>query len=138
VVDYLEKVAASRRQLQMFGSNIYQREADNVEQLKNFAETSGVPVLMVSQMTKESKQTSFDKLDRSGIRGAGEKSDKSNLVIMLKRERNGAGYSNSVEVLVDKNTMGGTGTFVQTMQPEFFRVGDPFEDPNSFAKGKSK
>jgi len=48
VLDYLEKAAASRRQLQMFGSNVYQREADNVEQLKNFAEITEVPVIMVA------------------------------------------------------------------------------------------
>ena len=59
VLDYLEKVAASRRQLQMFGSNMYQREADNVEQLKNFCETSGSPVVMIAQMSKEGKHDSF-------------------------------------------------------------------------------
>ena len=35
-----------------------------------------------------------------------------------------SGYSNEVDVLIDKNTMGGTGTFKQLMQPEYFRVGD--------------
>ena len=64
------------------------------------------------------------KMDRSGIRGAGEKSDKANLVVMLKRERIDEGYSNEVEVLVDKNTMGGLGTRKQMMEPEFFRVND--------------
>lgn len=127
VLDYLEKASASRRQLQMFGSNIYQREADNVEQLKNFSETTGVPVVMIAQMSKEGKSTGFDKLDRGGMRGAGEKSDKANLVVMLKRDRVGDGYSNTVEVLVDKNTMGRTGTFTQTMQPEFFRVADTYD-----------
>ncbi len=53
VLDYLEKASASRRQLQMFGSNIWQREADNVEQLKNFAESTEVPTIMIAQMTKE-------------------------------------------------------------------------------------
>jgi len=60
------------------------------------------------------------------MRGAGEKSEKANLVVMINREResNGNGYSNEVNVLVDKNTMGATGTFQQMMQPKFFRVGD--------------
>jgi replicative DNA helicase len=124
VLDYLEKASASRRQLQMFGSNVYQREADNVEQLKNFAETTEIPTMMVAQMTKDAKKTSFETVDRSGMRGAGEKSDKANLVILLKRERIEDGYSNEVDVLIDKNTMGATGTFKQIMQPEFFRVGD--------------
>ena len=124
VLDYLEKVSASRRQLQLFGSNVYQREADNVEQLKNFAESTGVPVLMIAQMSKAGKTTNFDTMDRSGMRGAGEKSDKANLVVLLNRERTEDGYSNTVNVLVDKNTFGGTGTFKQSMQPEYFRVGD--------------
>lgn len=124
VLDYLEKAAASRRQLQMFGTNGYMREADNVEQLKNFAEITEIPVVMVAQMSKTGKGESFSTVDRSGIRGAGEKSDKSNLVVILKRERIDEGYSNEVDVLVDKNTMGATGTFRQIMQPEYFRVGD--------------
>lgn len=129
VLDYLEKAAASRRQIQLFGSNAFQREADNVEQLKNFAESTGIPVLMIAQMNKEGKSTSFDKIDRTGIRGAGEKSDKANLVVLLNRARENDGYSNTVNVLVDKNTMGGTGTFEQVMQPEYYRVGDPYIDP---------
>ena len=127
VLDYLEKASASRRQLQMFGTNLYQREADNVEQLKTFAEMTEIPVIMIVQMSKEGKSTTFDKIDRTGMRGAGEKSDKANLVVMLKRERTGDGYSNEVEVLVDKNTMGSTGTFKQIMVPEYFRVGDIFK-----------
>lgn len=127
VLDYLEKVAASTRQLKLFGSNVYQREADNVEQLKNFAESTGIPVLMVTQMNKLGKETSFEKVDRTGIRGAGEKSDKANLVVMLNRERTVEGYSKTVNVLVDKNTMGGTGSFDQIMQPEYYRVADKFD-----------
>lgn len=124
VLDYLEKVGASRRQLQMFGSNVFQREADNVEQLKNFAETSEIPVIMLAQMRKDEKSKDMDKTDRSGMRGAGEKSDKANLVVILKRQRTGDGYSSEVDVLVDKNTMGACGQFKQMMQPEYYRVAD--------------
>jgi len=128
VLDYLEKVAPSRRQLQMFGSNLYQREADNVEQLKNFAESTGVPVLMVAQMSKEGKRTGADTVDRTAMRGAGEKSEKANLVVLLSRKRTAEGYSNLVNGMIDKNTMGNLGTFEQIMQPEYFRVGDMQED----------
>lgn len=124
VLDYLEKVSASRRQLQMFGANIYQREADNVEQLKVFSESTAVPTIQVTQMRKDAKSQSFSKFDRTAVRGAGEKSDKANIVIMLQRERIAEGYSNEVNILVDKNTMGATGTFTQIMQPQFFRIGD--------------
>jgi replicative DNA helicase len=124
VLDYLEKAAASTRQSRLFGPNIYQREADNVEQLKNFAETSDIPVLMVAQMSKAGKEEKFARVDRTDMRGAGEKSDKANLVVILKRERSDEGYSSTVDVLVDKNTMGSTGAFKQVMRPEFFQVGD--------------
>ncbi len=129
-LDYLEKVSASTRQIKLFGTNVYQREADNVEQLKNFSEDTGVPVLMVAQMSKAGKHESADKMDRSGIRGAGEKSDKANIVVLLKRDRVDDGYSNTVDVMVDKNTMGGTGQFQQIMQPEYYRVGDIYIPPN--------
>jgi replicative DNA helicase len=125
VLDYLEKASASRRQLQMFGTNTFQREADNVEQLKTFAETTGAPVLMVAQMNKAGKQEKFSSVDRTDMRGAGEKSEKSNLVVIIHRERIEDGYSNNVDVLIDKNTMGATGKLAQYMEPEFYRVGDP-------------
>ncbi len=125
VLDYLEKASASRRQLQMFGTNTFQREADNVEQLKTFAETTGAPVLMVAQMNKAGKQEKFSNVDRTDMRGAGEKSEKSNLVVIIHRERIEDGYSNNVDVLIDKNTMGATGKLAQYMEPEFYRVGDP-------------
>lgn len=124
VVDYLEKVAASARQMKMH-LEWFQREADNVEQLKNFAESVGVPVLMVAQMSKAGKSKDMNQLDRTAMRGAGEKSEKSNLVVMLNRKREQDGYSNEVDVLIDKNTMGPSGMqFKQLMVPEFFDVRD--------------
>lgn len=131
LVDYLEKAYPSVKQVKLYGSNVFAREADNVEQLKTFAEETEKPVMMVAQMNKEGKGQSFNKIDRTDLRGAGEKSDKANLVVMLKRDRIAEGYSNTVNVLVDKNTMGGTGTFQQIMQPEYFRIGDIYSDPNA-------
>lgn len=122
VLDYLEKNAPSRRQLQMFGTNAYQREADNVEQLKNFAEGTETPVLMLAQMSKAGKTSSAETIDRTGMRGAGEKSEKANVVVLLHREKIENGYSQKVDVVIDKNTMGPTGTFSQWMEPEYFRV----------------
>lgn len=124
VLDYLEKNAPSRRQLQMFGTNAYQREADNVEQLKNFAEATETPALMLAQMSKAGKNTGAAMLDRTDIRGAGEKSEKANVVVLLHRERMEEGYSKLVNVVVDKNTIGPTGAFTQWMEPEFFRIRD--------------
>lgn len=125
VVDYLEKAAASARQLKMFGANPWQREADNVESLKNFAESAGIPVIMVTQLTKFGKTVKSEDMSRNDIGGSGDKSTRANLVLLLKRERNADGsQSNVVRVRIDKNTMGADGAFVQYMQPEFFRLAD--------------
>lgn len=127
VLDYLEKAGASRRQLQMFGTNPFQREADNVEQLKNFAESTETPALMLAQMSKAGKSASFGNLDRTDMRGAGEKSEKANVVVLLHREKESGEsgeYSPMVSVRVDKNTVGATGNFTQFMHPELFSVHD--------------
>lgn len=130
VIDYLEKVAASRRQLQMFGSNTYQREADNVEQIKNFAEMTETPVLLLAQMSKAGKSSDFEGIDRTSLRGAGEKTEKANVVALLHRAKTDDGYDTTVKVLIDKNTVGRTGSFSQHMTPEYFRVDDiTFSEP---------
>ena len=124
VIDYLEKNAASRRQLGMFGSSVYQREADNVEQIKNFAEQTETAVVLLAQMSKAGKQADFADVDRMAMRGAGEKSEKANVVVLLHRDKEDGGYSNTVNVRVDKNTLGATGSFIQWMRPEIFSVFD--------------
>lgn len=139
ITDYIEKVAADRRQLQLFGNNQVQREADNVEQLKNFAEAHEVPVFMLAQATKEGKgKKDVEDMGRNDMRGAGEKSERANIVIKLHRERSPDGerdehgdyviqpngYSRLVTVLVDKQTLGATGSFEQFMEPQFFRMHD--------------
>lgn len=129
VLDYLEKNAASRRQLQMYGGNTNQREADNVEQLKNFSEETETPSLMLTQFSKAGKNASFENIDRTDIRGAGEKTEKANIVILMHREKTADGYSNTINVLVDKNTVGRTGAFKQMMEPEYFRLGDIVQVP---------
>ena len=139
ITDYIEKVAADRRQLQLFGGNQVQREADNVEQLKNFAEATETPVLMLAQANKEGKgKKDVEDMGRGDMRGAGEKSEKANIVIKLHREKVPAGemgddgewiirpngYSRTVTILVDKQTLGATGSFEQFMEPQFFRLHD--------------
>lgn len=125
VIDYLEKAAPSQRQVKLFGQNVWQREADNVEQLKVFAESTDTPVIMVAQLSKAGKNTEAGRMDRNDMGGSADKSNKANLVVLVKRDRDATGsYSNTVHVQIDKNTMGATGAFDQWMQPEFFRLSD--------------
>jgi replicative DNA helicase len=131
IVDYLEKAAPSQRQLKMFGSNQYQREADNVEQLKNFGESTETPLIMLAQLSKDGKKKGAEDLDRTGIRGAGEKTEKANVVILLNRDKVEDGYSNTVDVVIDKNTLGAPTSFEQMMKPEMFSVMDFVTESNS-------
>ncbi|GIV81804.1 MAG: replicative DNA helicase [Anaerolineae bacterium] len=137
VVDYLEKAAPSQKQVRLYNSQ-YQREANDVEQLKNFGESAGVRMVLLSQLSKEGKDLPFDMLTRTKIRGAGEKTEKANFVLLLHRERmpdgetdasghvvvEPGGYSRTVRVRLDKNTMGVTGQMEQFFVGETFSVFD--------------
>lgn len=124
VIDYLEKARPSDRQMKLYGNNHWQREADDVEVIKTFAEATETPVLLLAQMNKEGKSQGIGTLDRTAVRGAGEKTEKANVVILLHRERTEDGYAPLVDVRIDKNTLGPTGNFQQRMDGEHFRVFD--------------
>lgn len=124
IVDYLEKIRASTNQINEYKGNPYAVEGNNVERFKTFSESMGIPVFMLAQMNKAGKSAGWDSVDRTAIRGAGEKSEKSNVVILIHRERDGDEYSNTVNVRIDKNTLGRTGGFMQHFVPERFTVGD--------------
>lgn len=124
IVDYLEKAAASRRQFQFFGSSLNQRQADDVNQLKDFAESAEIPVMILMQMNKAGKQAKTTEIDRMDIRDSSEKTDRANLVVLFSRASTVTGYSDIMDCNIDKNTMGKTGRFKMRMQPQFFRVAD--------------
>lgn len=129
IIDYLEKCAPSAIQLKLFGAQSYQREANDVEQLKNFAEAKGIPALMLSQFGKEGKKKDFKDMRRTDIRGAGEKTEKANVVYFFDRDENENGYSNFIDGRFDKNTMGPTGNVKQYIVPEYFTVADLAVNP---------
>lgn len=121
IFDYLEKAAPSAAQLKAFGSNHFQREANDVEVVKTFSESNGIPVLMLSQFNKAGKLTNFADLSRGDIRGAGEKTEKANVVILLQPDRT---MPNQINVKLDKNTLGALGTFSQYFDGPRFQVAD--------------
>mgnify|MGYP000851861455 FL=1 len=124
VIDYLEKAAASEKQVKLY-RDVWLREADTVEMIKTWSESASTPVFMLSQFNKEGKGTGKDNLDRTAIRGAGEKTEKANVVILLHRDKLDNGeYSSTVDVRFDKNTTGRTGNAKQFMDAAHFRVGD--------------
>jgi hypothetical protein len=121
IIDYLEKAAPSTRQLKAFGSNNFAREADTVEVVKRTAETIDRPAILLAQLSKAGKTQTFDALDRTAIRGAGEKTERANIVILLHRENT---TSEIVNVRIDKNTMGACGSFQQFMNGSRFILTD--------------
>ncbi len=121
IVDYLEKASASPRQLKLFSTNIFAREANDVEQIKSFAEQNEVPAVLLAQLNKLGKGQSFENLDRTAIRGAGEKTEKANIVVMLYRDTE---EFDRIRVRIDKNTLGPTGSFEQVVELDRFRMAD--------------
>lgn len=130
VIDYLEKARPSSRQLKLFGTNHWQREADDVEVIKTFAEATETPVLLLAQMSKQGKTQDIDTIDRTAVRGAGEKTERANIVALLHRDKITDGYASTVDVRIDKNTLGPTGKFQQHIDGEHFRVSDLHHETN--------
>ena len=124
LVDYLEKAAASGKQAKQYGPQLYEREADDVEQIKNFSEAAEIPVVILSQLNKLGKGQRFEDLDRTAIRGSGAKTEKANVVALLHRD---SPESEQVRVKLDKNTIGAPGTLRQIMDAPRFRVFDVAE-----------
>lgn len=138
VFDYLDKVQPSRNQAQVYGSNAWERQANDMEQLKTFAERNRVPVLTATQGNK-SMQDQGETQTRKAIQGSGQKSHKAQLVVILTREivgekglRDASGalvanpgeYSPIVSVRIDKQNRGRTGSLRQFMVGQFFTVRD--------------
>ena len=121
VLDYLEKAAPSTAQLKAYGSNIFAREAADMEMLKSWSEQTDVPTLVLSQFNKAGKHSTAEDMDRTMIRGAGEKTEKANVVVLLLPDRKSEGV---IDVRIDKNTLGPTGSFKQFLAAVHFQVGD--------------
>ena len=138
VFDYLDKVQPSSGQVKVYGTNTWERQANDIEQLKTFAERNKIPVLTATQGNKQ-MQTQGTVQTRQAIQGSGQKSQRSQLVVILTRDlvgkdglRDGNGkllaeageYSPFINVRIDKQNRGRTGNFTQFLVGRFFRVGD--------------
>lgn len=137
VFDYLDKVQPTRAQSKIFGADTWNRQADDMEQLKSFAERYKVPVMTATQGNKSMQDSGTQ--TRRNIQGSGQKSQKSQLVIILQRDlvtddglKDADGkliakkgdYSPVVTVRVDKQNRGATGEFKQVLAGRFFTVRD--------------
>lgn len=138
VVDYIDKCNADRRQVQLYGSAQFEREGDDMEQLKDFGERNNIPAITATQGNKE-MLVPGKRPTRKDINGSQKKSARSQLVILMTRAivgkdglRDGAGrliakegdYSPVIWWVVDKQNRGWTGTFHQMMHGPIFRIAD--------------
>lgn len=136
VIDYFEKLQGSDQQWRRLRDE-FKIEVDNMERLKNVAESLKLRGLVLSQLTKDGNEIEFENLTMSKIRGAGQKSEKVNAVILAHRERLDNGLrdeitgkmlvepgqrSNTTKIRIDKNTMGRTGILEMSMSPGLFTV----------------
>lgn len=135
VIDYLNKVRPSRDQARLFGANPFERQADDMELLKSWAVGHGVPAFTAVQMNKEGQDNR--RQTRQNIRGTGQLSEKSQLVVVLTRDildadmtdgRNviarAGEYSPLMHVRVDKQNRGRTGEFDMVYVGKQFEVHD--------------
>lgn len=132
VLDYMNKIRPSREQARLFAGRPYERQADDMEMLKSWAVKHKVPVFTAVQMNKEGQRDG--RQTRSNIRGSGEVSEKSQLVIVLTREilesdlvvggvklADKGEYSPVMTVRVDKQNRG------RTAEWQMFYVGKHFK-----------
>lgn len=137
VLDYLNKLQADRRQVQLFGNRNFERQADDMEQLKIFAERNRLPVFTASQGTKDIVTSSAP--TRADMYGSGQVSHKAQLVIMLQRDKAGqqgiraadgeliaapGQYSPIAKLSIDKQNRGTTTAFRMWYQGDRFTFRD--------------
>lgn len=137
VFDYLDKVQPTRGQANIYGENAWERQANDMEQLKTFAENAKVPVFTATQGNKAMQDGG--RQTRRNIQGSGQKSQKAQLVLILTRElvgdeglrdKNGkvlaepGEYSPVAKLVIDKQNRGKTGELTQYVMGQFFIVRD--------------
>lgn len=137
VYDYMDKTQPSRGQIQVYAGNTWERQANDMEQLKVFCTKHKIAALTATQGNKTMQGNGTQ--TRSAIQGSGQKSQKAQLVIIVTRELVGeagmkdpdgnviaeAGeYSPIAKVRIDKQNIGKTGEFRQYLVGKFFSVQD--------------
>ncbi len=139
VLDYLDKMQPSRAQAKLYGDQIWERQSNDVEMLKTFAEKNRLPIMTASQGNKEMQKQTGTRT-RKDIAGSGAKTQKAQLVAILTREIVGSEglkdergtkladpgeYSPFIDVRIDKQNRGKTGvTMRQFLIGQYFDIRD--------------
>ena len=139
VLDYLDKMQPSRAQAKLYGDQIWERQSNDVELLKTFAERHALPVMTASQGNKGMQQTTGTRTRRD-IQGSGAKTQKAQMVAILTREIVGkeglkdetgraladpGEYSPFIDLRIDKQNRGKQGvTIRQFLIGQYFDIRD--------------
>lgn len=135
VLDYLNKIKASRGQVKLYADNTDNRRADDLDQLKNFCERKRIVAVTAAQYNKEGKKETGRKRSWN-LRGSGELADKAQWIVLLDREVLEADQTDKagnivakagedsplVKLRVDKQNRGKKGDFTQFYKGEYFLV----------------
>jgi len=135
VLDYLNKVKASRGQVKLYADNTDNRRADDLDQFKNFCEQKRIVGLTAAQYNKEGKKEGGRKRSWN-LRGSGELADKAQWIALLDREvleedqtdalgnivAKAGEDSPLVKVRIDKQNRGKKGDFEQFYKGEYFLI----------------
>jgi hypothetical protein len=137
VIDYMNKFRADAQQARLYGSNKYDRQTDDMNQVKDFAEQHNIPVMTAGQGNK-SIITAVE-MSRDQSMGAGGVFHVAQLVVMMRREKlesdmydEGTGKliaekgedSPIVEMRVDKQNDGGKAEFDMWLDGPRFKFSD--------------
>lgn len=137
IFDYLDKTQPSRGQIALYSHNTWERQANDMELLKVFCTKNDIVGFTATQGNKAIQGPGTQ--TRASIQGSGQKSQKSQLVLILQRQLVGeeglrdpdgnlvarpGQYSPVVKVRIDKQNIGQTGDFQQYMIGKFFCVRD--------------
>lgn len=88
VIDYLNKLRADSNQVKLFGSNVWDRQADDVETIKSFCESAGITCFTGGQEGQNGQDST--ELDMKNIYGSSQIAHKVQALLMFGRARVGA------------------------------------------------
>ena len=102
IIDYHQKIQPTEGQKRFYRDE-YKVEANNMEIIKTFAQRQRIPYIVASQMTKEAHDLNIKEVSNRSIRGAGELSEKVNIVLIALPEVVDGRYTGIVNVKITKN-----------------------------------
>ncbi len=113
VVDYLQLMRSAKRQVE----SRFQEVSEIVRELKAFAKEAGIPIIALSQLSRDVERRQDKRPQLSDLRESGEIEQTADLVLMLHRDdyydpaaQNAGHHTSATELIISKHRNGPTGT----------------------------